>query len=189
MAARGAEAYHPSMDLLAREPTIVIPGIAEDGSLYPIEKMEAHRAARFHLAISALVFAGGALLIQRRALAKYHCGGMWANTVCTHPHFGEDVEAAAHRRLREELGFDLPLEFRRVVDYRADVGNDLIEHERVHMFVGETTRNLVVVPNPAEVSETRWVTPEALRAEIAAAPERFTPWFRIYVERFPDLAV
>jgi isopentenyl-diphosphate delta-isomerase len=177
------------MDIVTRERPIVIPGIAEDGSLYPIEKMEAHRAARFHLAISAFVFAGEALLLQRRAETKYHCGGMWANTVCTHPHFGEDVETAAHRRLGEELGFDLALEFRRVVDYRAEVGDGLVEHERVHMFTGRATRDLAIRPNLEEVAETRWVTPSDLRAEIAAAPERFTPWFRIYVERFPDLAV
>ncbi len=84
------------------EAPIMIPGIAADGSLYPIEKMRAHREAAFHLAISAFVFSEGALLIQRRALSKYHCGGLWANTVCTHPHWGESVEDAAARRLRED---------------------------------------------------------------------------------------
>jgi isopentenyl-diphosphate Delta-isomerase len=167
---------------------ILIPGIAADGTYYPIEKMKAHREAAFHLAISAFVFSQGALLIQRRALNKYHCGGLWANTVCTHPHWGEDVEAAAARRLIEEMGVHLPLRETRVVEYEADVGNGLFEHERVHMFLGEADRNsLIVTPNPEEVAEARWITAPELHAEMKQQPERFTPWFRIYVERYPDL--
>jgi isopentenyl-diphosphate Delta-isomerase len=167
---------------------IMIPGIAADGSLYPIEKMKAHREASFHLAISVFVFSKGALLLQRRALTKYHCGGLWANTVCTHPHWGESVEAAANRRLQEELGFDLPLQETRIVEYEADVGNGLFEHEKVHMFLGEADQNTIrITPNPEEVAEARWVTAEELHRELKQQPERFTPWFRIYVERYPDL--
>lgn len=169
---------------------IVIPGIAADGSLYPIEKMAAHRAGVLHLAISAFVFSGDELLIQRRAKTKYHCGGQWANTVCTHPHWGESPALAARRRLNEELGLDVALAERRVVDYRAEVGAGLIEHERVHMFVGNVdARAARLALDPAEVCETRWASAASLRAEVAAAPERFTPWFRIYLERFPDLKV
>jgi isopentenyl-diphosphate Delta-isomerase len=167
---------------------ITIPAIAADGSLYPIEKMQAHRLGQLHLAISAFVFSGDALLIQQRALTKYHCGGLWANTCCTHPHWGEDAASAARRRVAEELGFDIALTETRVVEYRAEVDNDLIEHERVHMFVGRADADaLRIAPNPAEVAAVRWVRPADLRAEIAAHPDRFTPWFRIYVERFPDL--
>jgi isopentenyl-diphosphate Delta-isomerase len=167
---------------------IMIPGIAADGSLYPIAKMQAHREAAFHLAISAFVFCKGALLIQRRALTKYHCGGLWANTVCTHPHWGETVEAAASRRLAEELGFAVPLTETRIVEYEADVGNGLFEHEKVHMFLGEADRaTLALHPDPAEVADTRWVTAEELQRDLRLQPERFTPWFRIYVERYPDL--
>lgn len=172
------------------EPEIMIPGILADGSLYPIEKLEAHRAGVLHLAISAFVFCDDALLIQRRALAKYHCGGQWANTCCTHPHWGEDVACAAVRRVREELGLDLSLAPARVVEYEADVGNGLTEHERVHMFTALVPdRALALAPDPAEVSETRWATAAELHREIAEAPGRFTPWFRIYLERFPDLRV
>lgn len=168
--------------------TLMIPGILEDGGLYPIEKMEAHQLGALHLAISAFVFDGDRLLIQRRALTKYHCGGLWANTCCTHPHWGEAPASAARRRVREELGFEVDLTETRIVTYRAEVDNGLIEHERVHMFTGAASAaTLTIAMNPAEVCETRWVTGADLKAEIAASPEVFTPWFRIYVERFPDL--
>ncbi len=167
----------------------IIPGIAGDGTLYQIEKMEAHRTGAFHLAVSVFVFSRGELLIQRRALGKYHCGGQWANTCCTHPHWDEDAATAARRRLREELGFSTPLRETRIVDYRADVGNDLVENERVHMFLGDVDRDTFRAnPDPAEVAEVRWVGAEQLRREIDATPLAFTPWFRIYVSRFPDLA-
>jgi isopentenyl-diphosphate delta-isomerase len=179
----------PIDDAATRDPLVqLIPGIGADGALYPIEKLTAHRKPTLHLAISAFVFSGRDLLIQRRALHKYHCGGLWANTCCTHPHWGESVASAAARRVDEELGFRLDLVETRVVEYQADVGNGLWEHERVHMFTGlADAATLAIRPNPDEVGEARWVSPEQLRAEITEAPERFTPWFRIYVERYPDL--
>jgi isopentenyl-diphosphate Delta-isomerase len=167
---------------------ILIPAIATDDSLYPIEKLEAHRLGQLHLAISAFVFSRGRLLIQRRALSKYHCPGMWANTVCTHPHWGEAPDAAAQRRLMEELGFSIPLTEQRIVEYRADVGQGLTEHERVHMYTADVDESqLVIAPNPDEVMETRWASAAELRREIDHGPEAFTPWFRIYLRRFPDL--
>lgn len=166
---------------------IMIPAIDAQRGLYPVEKLDAHRRGLKHLAISAFVFDGDHLLIQRRADGKYHCGGLWANTVCTHPHWGEAPEVCAARRLREELGISVPLTMTGIAEYRAEVGNGLIEHEVVHMFRGSARRDrLVPVPDPAEVAETRWASAADLRAEIAAAPERFTPWFRIYVDRWPD---
>lgn len=169
---------------------IVIPAIAEDGSYYPIGKLEAHRRGVLHLAVSVFVFAGASLLIQKRAASKYHSPGRWANTCCTHPHWDEPLATSAARRLREELGFTVSLVARRQIDYRADVGAGLIEHERVTMFVGMADRDrLAIVPNPAEVSETRWITAEALSEEMAQNPETFAPWFRIYCERFPALGI
>ncbi|MEM6666463.1 MAG: NUDIX domain-containing protein [Pseudomonadota bacterium] len=172
----------------ARPGPITIPAIRPDGTLYPIEKMEAHEKAAFHLAVSVFVFDGDAMLVQQRAAVKYHCGGQWANTCCTHPHWGEDLPSAAARRLHEELGFTLPLTKQRVVEYKADVGNGLTEHERVTMYRAEVDRTaLTIVPNPDEVDDTSWMTAGELHAAIAAAPETFTPWFRIYVERYPNL--
>jgi isopentenyl-diphosphate delta-isomerase len=170
--------------------SIYIPSILADGRLVPIEKMEAHRRGILHLAISVFIFSGDKLLIQQRAFGKYHCGGQWANTCCTHPHFDEAPDHAAARRMMEELGFAVPLTPRRIVEYRADVGSDLVEHERVHMFTGEADpATLAMLPDPEEVAATRWVSADELRDEIKASPESFTPWFRIYLDRFPDLKI
>ncbi|WP_029059927.1 isopentenyl-diphosphate delta-isomerase [Stappia stellulata] len=168
---------------------IIIPGIAGDGSLFPIEKLQAHRDAVFHLAISVFVFDGPHLLIQQRASSKYHCGGLWANTCCSHPNWDEPVEACATRRLGEELGISIPLERRRTLEYSADVGGGLHEHERVTMFVANVDRTtLALDPDPDEVMATRWVTPDELACEVSAQPQRFTPWFRLYLQRYPDLS-
>lgn len=168
----------------------VIPAIGPDGRLYPIGKMRAHREAVFHLAVSVFVFDGeGRLLIQRRAREKYHCGGQWANTCCTHPHWGETAATCASRRLTEELGFIVDLVTHDEVEYSADVGNGLHEHERVTLFSGVADPAMVAaaVVNPDEVMATRWVSAAQLHEDIAADPASFTPWFRIYLERFPDL--
>ncbi|MEM1287503.1 MAG: isopentenyl-diphosphate Delta-isomerase [Pseudomonadota bacterium] len=177
-------------DLEAQEPAqITIPAIAADGSLFPMEKMEAHRTGQLHLAISVFVLSpNGDLLIQQRALHKYHCGAQWANTCCSHPHWGEDVATAANRRLQEELGFELPLEAKGVIKYRADVGNGLIEHERVHMFRGfAEPQSLRLQLNEEEVAQVKWISLAALQSQMAREPEHFTPWFRIYVSNFMSL--
>lgn len=175
-------------DLAPSDPPIMIPGINADGSLYPVEKIKAHTDGLHHLALSVFVFDGDKLLIQRRALDKYHCGGQWANTCCTHPHMYEDIEEAATRRLQEELGFSVPVEKKLVVEYSANVGGGLWEHERVHMFHAEADSNTLKLDlNPDEVCETRWINAEDLRADMAKNPNLYTPWFRIYLNRFPKL--
>ncbi len=167
---------------------IIIPAVAGDGSLYPVEKMAAHTQGLLHLAVSVFVFDGDLLLIQKRAATKYHCGGQWANTCCSHPHWDESIEACAERRLQEELGFTLPLARHQTVEYEASVGEGLSEHERVTLFSAEADRaSLAVEPNPEEVDAVRWIGPEDLRREVAKTPDAFTPWFRIYLERFPGL--
>ncbi len=169
-------------------PDVMIQAVRPDGTRYAIEKMDAHRRGEPHVAISAFVFDGPELLIQRRALSKYHSGGQWANTVCSHPNWGETPAEAAHRRLMEELGVDVALEERAGLHYRADVGGGLVEDEHVHVFVGSVDRaRLAIRPDPAEVMGVRWARPAALRVEARAHPERFTPWFRIYLDRLPEL--
>lgn len=168
---------------------ILIPAVAADGSLYPIEKMQAHVTGQLHLAVSIFVFDGAFLLLQKRAQGKYHCGGLWANSCCSHPNWRETVEDCAARRLAEELGLVLPLARHQTVDYAADVGGGLHEHERVTLFSASADRTrLTLSPDPREVEATRWISLSHLRREIARDPDSFTPWLRIYLELFPDLA-
>lgn len=153
-----------------------------DGVLQPVEKLEVHRRGLRHKAVSVFLMRGDALLLQRRAAEKYHTPGLWANTCCTHPLWNEPPEACAVRRLREELGIVGPgPEFRDRIEYRADVGNGLTEHEVVDVFVAEAGPGLTVAPDPSEVMETRWTTLDALTEEVARTPELFTPWLRIYL--------
>lgn len=181
-----ATADRPLPAATAADPAI--PAVAEDGSLYPIGKMAAHRQGVLHVAVSVFLVSRGRLLIQRRAEGKYHCGGLWANTCCSHPHWRERPDAAAARRLTEELGIaGVPLTPSDELVYRADVGAGLVEHEHVHLFRGDPPDDLDVEPNPDEVMDTRWIAYEDLRDEIGHAPALFAPWLRIYAERRPDL--
>jgi len=169
---------------------LIIPGIAEDGSLYPLEKMEAHRSGALHLAVSVFIMSDDALLVQQRAAGKYHCGGLWANTCCSHPAWGEAPADSAHRRLYEELGLNARLRACNVLDYAADVTNGLREHERVHIFRGEVDREtLRLALNPDEVSAVRWMTRAELQQAARTSPEQFAPWFRIYLERWNELGL
>jgi len=167
---------------------VIIPAIAADGSFYPVEKLQAHVDGVLHLAVSVFVFDGEHLLVQRRAAGKYHFGGQWANTCCSHPHWDEPIDVCAERRLSEELGFTLPLTRHQTIDYKASVGSGLEEHERVTLFSAQADRNkLAIVPNPDEVDAVRWMTAAELHREMARSPDAFTPWFRIYLNRFPGL--
>jgi isopentenyl-diphosphate delta-isomerase len=156
----------------------------DNGRLRPLDKLEVHRRGLRHPAVSVFVLDGPRVLLQQRALAKYHTPGLWANACCTHPHWGEAPLDCARRRLDEELGLaGLPLRHRGQVEYRADVGGGMIEHELVEMFTAEArAAALHPRPDPAEVAALRWVSLEALRVELADTPERFTPWLRIYLE-------
>ena len=167
-----------------------IPAIAGDGSLFAIGKLEAHRRGQKHLAVSVFVFAGERLLIQQRADGKYHSVGLWANSCCTHPHWAESTADCARRRLYEELGLSLALQPRAVVDYHVDVGGGLIENERVHIFRGDLTTPIDVSQfNRDEVQAVAWVGEQELRRTVAAEPARFTPWLRIYLDRWSELAL
>jgi isopentenyl-diphosphate Delta-isomerase len=158
-----------------------------DGALTPIDKLDVHRRGLRHMAVSVFLMAGADTLIQRRAAGKYHTPGLWANTCCTHPGWNEDPKDCAVRRLREELGITgIDPVFRDQVEYRADVGGGLTEHEVVEIFVADASRDLSVTPNPDEVMETRWVGLGDLGAEIRANPANYTPWLRIYLTEHID---
>ena len=158
-----------------------------DGTLAPVDKMQAHLKGLKHKAVSVFVIRGTDILMQRRALGKYHTPGLWANTCCTHPHWDEAPSTCAVRRMTEELGITgLYPEFRHHLEYRADVGNGMIEHEVVDVFLARTRGDLTLRPNPDEVMDTRWVDYHDLLAEAARHPERFTPWLKIYLRDYAD---
>lgn len=160
---------------------IMIPAWVE-GRLQPVEKLAAHQRGLRHKAVSVFVMSGDHILIQQRALCKYHTPGLWANTCCTHPEWDEAPDVCANRRVDEELGITgLSMHYRGEVEYRADVGNDLIEHEVVQVFTAEMPRDHVFEVNPDEVMATRWVSTEVLRRELVSEAEKFTPWLRIYM--------
>lgn len=158
-----------------------------DGRLTPVGKLEAHQRGLLHKAVSVFVMEGSRVLIQKRAAGKYHTPGLWANTCCTHPRWEEDAATCAVRRLREELGITgLFPDYAGRVEYRADVGHGLIEHERVDIFVGEAGLNLPITPTPSEVEEVRWVDLYDLKTEVLRTPDQFTPWLQIYLNDHLD---
>ncbi|THF76282.1 MAG: isopentenyl-diphosphate Delta-isomerase [Sulfitobacter sp. SK025] len=162
--------------------TVLIPAWVNE-ALTPVEKLEVHQRGLRHKAVSVFVMRNNETLIQRRALEKYHTPGLWANACCTHPHWDEPALATAQRRLQEELGIiGLHLHHRDRVEYRADVGGGLIEHELVDIYVGEATALTAIVPDPTEVMETAWVDLDDLARQTREHPERFTPWLRIYLD-------
>lgn len=143
-----------------------------------MEKMAAHEKAVLHRAFSVFIFnAQGDLLLQQRAKEKYHSGGLWTNSCCSHPRPGEDTSTAATRRLREELGFETPLE--KIFDfvYKADFDNGLTEHEFDHVFVGYY--NGEINPDEKEVSDYVYVPMQQIEEAMQTDPAAYTAWFHI----------
>lgn len=149
------------------------------------DKLRAHREGKLHRAFSVFVLnTAGELLLQRRAVDKYHSGGLWSNTCCSHPRPGENTVAAAHRRLREELGFDCPLRPLYRFIYRAELDGGMIEHECDYVLVGQYDGD--PVPDPVEVSDWSWATPAAIALALETEPAHFTFWFRLAFGRFME---
>lgn len=112
---------------------------AEDNPNGSMEKLEAHEKGALHRALSVLIInSKKEILLQRRALGKYHSPGLWTNTCCSHPYPGEDPNEAAKRRLQEEMGMSSELTFLFKFQYKCDFENGLIEHELDHVFIGKT---------------------------------------------------
>jgi isopentenyl-diphosphate delta-isomerase len=150
----------------------------QDEEVGSMEKMEAHYQGTLHRAFSIFIFNDrGEMLLQQRALNKYHSGGLWTNACCSHPRPGEDIVGAANRRLQEEMGFSTPL--RKIFDFRynASFDNGLTEHEFDHVFVGNF--NGKIQPNPSEVHDYCFKTIGEIDANIASNANKYTAWFCI----------
>jgi isopentenyl-diphosphate delta-isomerase len=150
----------------------------KDEPVGAMEKMEAHKQALLHRAFSVFIFnKNGDVLMQQRAFSKYHSGGLWTNTCCSHPRPGEHVADAASRRLQEEMGFTTSLT--KVFDftYKANFDNGLTEYEFDHVFTGQYDG--LVDFNTEEVAAYAFMPAQELEQQIQETPERFTAWFHI----------
>jgi isopentenyl-diphosphate delta-isomerase len=149
-----------------------------DSAIGTMEKMEAHEKGLLHRAFSVFLFNDrGEMLLQRRALEKYHSPGLWTNTCCSHPMQNESVEIAANRRLMEEMGMECTLSKAFDFIYRAELENNMIEHEFDHVFIGLT--NQIPRINTAEVCEWKWTPLYDVYIDVQINPSRYTEWFKI----------
>ena len=143
-----------------------------------MEKMDAHMKAVLHRAFSIFIFnSKGEMLLQQRALNKYHSPGLWTNTCCSHPRSGESLQQATSRRLLEEMG--MHCEMKKAFDfiYKADVGQGLTEHEFDHVFIGHSDMSPVI--NKEEVENWKYVNIDFIKADMSKNPDIYTVWFRI----------
>lgn len=149
-----------------------------DQELGIMQKLEAHQKGLLHRAFSVFVFNDkNELMLQKRASGKYHSGGLWTNTCCSHPAPAEKVEDACHRRLKEEMGFDTELEFVTSFIYKAELDNNLTEHEYDHVYAGRY--NLSPQLNLQEAEDWKFVNMEFLERDLEMNPHHYTVWFKI----------
>lgn len=157
----------------------------QDEVLGVIEKMEAHEKGLLHRAFSVFVFnKKQELLLQKRAISKYHSGGLWTNTCCSHPRPGEPTEAAAIRRLQEEMGFTTDLEKAFSFTYNTSFENGLTEHEFDHVFIGSYEGDIII--NKEEVESYAYRSLEEVALLLKEEPETFTAWFHIAFPKIYD---
>ncbi len=153
----------------------------QDNAIGTLEKIEAHREGLLHRAFSILIFnSTGEVLLQKRAKHKYHSGGLWTNTCCSHPLPNETIEEATHRKLIQEMGVDVQTEFVYKFIYQTQLDRNLIEHEYDHVFFG--TFDGVPTINKEEVEDWKFVDLKSLRSDIELNPENYTYWFKLIID-------
>jgi isopentenyl-diphosphate delta-isomerase len=160
----------------------------KDEPIGTMEKIEAHRKAVLHRAFSIFIFnSKGEMLLQQRALNKYHSAGLWTNACCSHPAPGEATADAAHRRLQEELGFYTGLEKIFDFTYQTAFDNGLIEHEFDHVFTGVYEQR--INPNPEEVKDVCYKSLDDIQQSLQTHPQKYTSWFHIAFPKVKEWAV
>ena len=146
-------------------------------------KLEAHEKALLHRAFSVFVFNDkNELMLQQRALGKYHSPGLWTNTCCSHQREGETNIQAGKRRLQEEMGFVTELEDSISFIYKAPFDNGLTEHEYDHVLLGKYNQEPKI--NPDEVAAWKWMPLEEVKKDMEMQPEHYTAWFKIIFDKF-----
>ena len=154
-----------------------------DNQVGVMPKLEAHQKGLLHRAFSVFIFNSKyELLLQKRASSKYHSGGLWTNTCCSHPREGEEILDAANRRLIEEMGIETSL--RKVYDfiYKAELDNDLTEHEFDHVLYGIYNEDPII--NKDEADDFKWIDMDSLNEDIKTNGNNYTIWFKIAFEYF-----
>lgn len=146
-------------------------------------KLEAHQKGILHRAFSVFIINdNNELMLQQRAMNKYHSPGLWTNTCCSHQRDGETSVEAGKRRLEEEMGFNTPLKETGSIIYKAPFDNGLTEHELDHILIGNF--NGIPEINQAEVSSWKWMTLEQIQKDIRINPDDYTAWFKIIIDKF-----
>ena len=160
----------------------------DDQQLGLMGKMEAHKKAVLHRAFSIFVFnKKGELLLQQRALDKYHSPGLWTNTCCSHQRDGESNIEAGHRRIQEEMGFHCELKELFWFVYKAAFDNGLTEHELDHVMIGSYEDDPII--NPEEVASFKWMPLEDVKKDMEEQPELYTEWFKIIFNEYDQRLV
>jgi len=155
---------------------------SNDTEIGTMEKLEAHKKGLLHRAFSIFIFNDRKeLLLQRRAKHKYHSAGLWTNTCCSHQAPGESTQEAGKRRLQEEMGMDCELLPIFHFLYKAELENNLIEHELDHVMIGFSNEHPKI--NTDEVSEFKWISLDALLFDMKQHPEKYTVWFNLIFEQ------
>jgi isopentenyl-diphosphate delta-isomerase len=154
-----------------------------DNEIGTEEKMKAHQnGGKLHRAFSIFIFnSKGELMLQKRAKSKYHFGGLWTNTCCSHPRSGEPLEKTARDKLKQEMGFETSLEEMFTFIYKATSENGLTEHELDHVLTGRFDDE--PKPNPEEADDWKWVSLNELQNDVNENPDNYTPWFKIALNR------
>ena len=154
----------------------------DDCEIGLMEKMEAHKQSVLHRAFSVFLFnPQGKMLLQQRALTKYHSAGLWTNTCCSHPRPGETLDDAVTRRLMEEMGITAKVSKAFDFIYQAELPDHLNEHEFDHVFVGQYEGSIAV--NPQEVMDYCFLSLDEIENQLATRPDRYTAWFKIAFPR------
>lgn len=147
------------------------------------EKLTAHLNGQLHRAISVFIYnSNGEILLQKRATGKYHSGGLWSNTCCSHPKPGESTYDAANRRLKEEMGMETELNHLFSFIYRAELDHELIEHEYDHVYVGQSDELPEI--NEEEAESYVYLSPFKIKEDIKNHPEKYTAWFKIIFDQY-----